>query len=187
MTALLSLKPQISKLDHIFIATDRYDYFTISWDPTSGSIRNERKATDITDRFQRPSHSGHLYLADPEGRLLGLYLYEGIFTAIPIKRQRTGRGVKVLIPEDELGNLAEPVPIRLNELRVINLAFLYGTAVPVVAVLYKDSKNSVHLKSYELNLTVKSIKDPEFKEYPIEGKKLDQGANILIPVPTPYG
>ncbi|KAF3929640.1 hypothetical protein ABW20_dc0107312 [Dactylellina cionopaga] len=187
VTALLSLRPQQSRLDHLFIGTDRYEYFTVSWDPTTGNIQNERKAQDVTDRFQRAAHSGHLYLADPEGRLLGLYLYEGIFTAIPIKRQTKGRGRHTQIPENEIGDLDEPCPIRMNELRIITMAFLYGTAIPVVAVLYKDSKNAVHITTYEVNLTKKAVKDPEFTQWNIKSNNLDHGAKILIPVPDPIG
>ncbi|KAK6363811.1 DNA damage-binding protein 1, variant 2 [Orbilia blumenaviensis] len=187
VTALLSLRPQQSTLDHLFIGTDRYEYFTVSWDPSTGTIRNERKAHDITDRFQRPAQGGHLYLADPEGRLLGLYLYEGIFTAIPIKRQSKGRGRHTQVQEEEIGNLDDPCPIRMNELRVINMTFLYGTNVPVLAVLYSDSRKMVHLITYEVNVTKRAVKDPEFTEWYIKASSLDHGAKILIPVPGPIG
>ncbi|KAK6495462.1 hypothetical protein TWF481_003479 [Arthrobotrys musiformis] len=187
VTALLSLHPQQSTLDHLFIGTDRYEYFTVSWDPSTGTIRNERKAHDVTDRFQRPAQGGHLYLADPEGRLLGLYLYEGIFTAIPIKKQAKGRGRHTQLQEAEIGNLDDPCPIRMNELRVINMVFLYGTNVPVIAVLYLDSKKLVHLITYEVNVTKRAVKDPEFTQWSIKANNLGHGAKILIPVQSPTG
>ncbi|RVD84441.1 uncharacterized protein DFL_006190 [Arthrobotrys flagrans] len=187
VTGLLSLRPQQSTLDHLFLGTDRYEYFTVSWDPRTGTIRNERKAHDVTDRFQRPAQVGHIYLADPEGRLLGLYLYEGIFMAIPIKRQSKGRGRHAQLQESEIGNLDHPCPIRMNELKVINMAFLYGTNVPVIAVLYLDSKKSVHLITYEVNVTKRAVKDPEFTQWGIKANNLDHGAKILIPVPNPTG
>ncbi|KAJ6258970.1 hypothetical protein Dda_5865 [Drechslerella dactyloides] len=187
ITALLSLRPQKSSLDHIFIGTDRFEYFTVSWDPSEGNIRNERKAQDITDRFQRTAHAGHMYLADPEGRLLGLYLYEGIFTAIPIKRQSKGRGKHIKIPEDEIGNLDEPCPIRLDELRVVAMKFLYGTEVPVIAVLFTDSKNVTHLTSYEVVVSKRAVRDSEFRQWKIKANSLDGGVKMLIPVPKPLG
>ncbi|KAF3312430.1 DNA damage-binding protein 1 [Orbilia oligospora] len=187
VTGLLSLRPQQSTLDHLFLGTDRYEYFTVSWDSQTGTIRNERKAHDVTDRFQRPAQVGHLYLADPGGRLLGLYLYEGIFTAIPIKRQSKGRGRHAQLPEAEIGNLDDPCPIRMNELKVINMVFLYGTSVPVIAVLYTDSKKLVHLITYELNVAKRAVKDPEFAQWGIKANNLDHGAKLLIPVDNPTG
>ncbi|KAF3932263.1 hypothetical protein ABW19_dt0202829 [Dactylella cylindrospora] len=65
------------------------------------------------------------------------------------------------------------------------MAFLYGTPIPVVGVLYRDSKNAVHLITYEVNLTKKAVKDPEFKKWAIESSNIDHGAKLLIPVPTP--
>ncbi|KAK6335397.1 hypothetical protein TWF696_002176 [Orbilia brochopaga] len=187
ITALLSLRPEKSPLDHVFVGTDRNEYFTVSWDPTTGHIRNERKAQDITDRFQRSAHAGTTYCADPGGRLLGLYVYEGIFTAIPIKRQSKGRGKHIKIPEDELGNLDEPCPIRMDELRVVTMKFLYGTDVPVIAVLFEDSKNVVHLTSYEVCVSRRAVRDSEFKPWKIKANSLDGGVRFLIPVPTPLG
>ncbi|KAK6356558.1 hypothetical protein TWF718_000909 [Orbilia javanica] len=75
----------------------------------------------------------------------------------------------------------------MNELKVINLAFLYGTNVPVLAVLYSDSGKSVHLATYEVNVTKRAVKDPEFVQWGIKANNLDRGAKILIPVPDPAG
>ena len=53
-----------------------------------------------------------------------------------------------VIPIDDAGQLHEAFNIRLEELTVIDIKFLYGTRQPVVAVLYQDTKEARHFKTY---------------------------------------
>ena len=39
--------------------------------------------------------------------------------------------------------------MRLDELKVLDLAFLHGCAAPTLAVLYEDTKEQRHIKTYE--------------------------------------
>lgn len=52
-----------------------------------------------------------------------------------------------VIPMDN-GNLTEAFNIRLEELHVIDMAFLHGCSVPTLAVLYEDTKHARHIKTY---------------------------------------
>jgi len=191
VTGLLSLKPESSRLEHLFICTDRQGYLTVSWDAEQGTIRNERKATDITDQFQRPASCGHLYLKDPGGRMLGLCLYEGLFTAFPLTTARKGRGAKGKAPmtanELDIGNLDEHAPIRMKELKVQAMTFLYGTTVPVVAVLHCDSRDVVHLMTYEVKVPKKGVEEAALNEWNIKMSNMGLGHKLLIPVPDPIG
>ena len=63
-----------------------------------------------------------------------------------------------VIPIDEQGQLHEAFNIRLEELTVIDIQFLYGTAKPTVALLYQDTKDARHIKTYELAVKEKVVR-----------------------------
>ncbi len=60
-----------------------------------------------------------------------------------------------VIPVDDAGQLHEAFNIRLEELSVIDIKFLYGTRQPTVAVLYQDTKEARHFKTYVVLLKEK--------------------------------
>ena len=60
-----------------------------------------------------------------------------------------------VIPIDDAGQLHEAFNIRLEELSVIDIKFLYGTRQPTVAVLYQDTKEARHFKTYVVLLKEK--------------------------------
>ena len=64
---------------------------------------------------------------------------------------KTGVGVQV-IPIDEKGQLHEASNIRIDELNVLDMKFLEATQKPTLVVLYQDSKEARHVKTYEVNL-----------------------------------
>ena len=63
-----------------------------------------------------------------------------------------------VIPVDDAGQLHEAFNIRLEELTVIDIKFLYGTRQPVVAVLYQDTKEARHFKTYIVLLKDKVLR-----------------------------
>jgi DNA damage-binding protein 1 len=105
---------------------------------------------------------------DPQCRLLGLHLYDGLFKVIPLEERGLGLG--------------EAFNMRLDELKVVDIAFLDGCAAPTIAVLYEDTKEQRHVKTYEV-----SLRDKELVEGPWRHSNLDAGASMLIPVPGSGG
>nr|GEU46573.1 DNA damage-binding protein 1 [Tanacetum cinerariifolium] len=71
--------------------------------------------------------------------------------------------------------------LRLEELQVLDIKFLYGCPKPTIVVLYQDNKDARHVKTYEV-----SLKDKDFVEGPWSQNNLDNGADLLIPVPPPF-
>jgi DNA damage-binding protein 1 len=122
---------------------------------------------DLTDRIGRPTELGQIGIVDPECRMIGLHLYDGLFKVIPM---------------DQKGQLREAFNIRLDQLQVLDIAFLCGTERPTVAVLYQDTKDSRHVKTYEI-----SLKDKEFVEGPWSQDDVEGGSSLIIPVPAPVG
>lgn len=60
-----------------------------------------------------------------------------------------------IIPMDATGKLDEAFNIRVEELTVMDMAFLEGCAQPTVALLYQDTKDHRHIKTYEISLKEK--------------------------------
>ncbi|XP_011011819.1 PREDICTED: DNA damage-binding protein 1a-like isoform X2 [Populus euphratica] len=112
---------------------------------------------DVSDRIGRPTDNGQIGIIDPDCRLIGLHLYDGLF------------------------KLKEAFNIRLEELQVLDIKFLHGCSKPTIVVLYQDNKDARHVKTYEV-----ALKDKDFIEGPWSQNNLDNGADLLIPVPPPF-
>ncbi len=61
-----------------------------------------------------------------------------------------------VIPIDNDGQLHEAFNMRIDELNVLDMRFLEGTLKPTLVVLYQDSKEARHIKTYEVNLKEKA-------------------------------
>ncbi|KAI8524591.1 hypothetical protein RHMOL_Rhmol13G0160800 [Rhododendron molle] len=174
--------------DLLFIATERYKFCVLQWDPDAAEVitsetgksrlqlqmsfngdkvdfNTERAMGDVSDRIGRPTDNGQIGIIDPDCRLIGLHLYDGLFKVIPF---------------DNKGQLKEAFNIRLEELQVLDIKFLYGCPRPTIVVLYQDNKDARHVKTYEV-----ALKDKDFVEGPWSQNNLDNGADLLIPVPPP--
>ncbi|CAA6668092.1 unnamed protein product [Spirodela intermedia] len=163
---LSSCLPLGEAQDFLFIATERYKFCVLQWDGESSELIT-RAMGDVSDRIGRPTDNGQIGIIDPECRLIGLHLYDGLFKVIPF---------------DNKGQLKEAFNIRLEELQVLDIKFLYGCLRPTIVVLYQDNKDARHVKTYEV-----SLKDKDFAEGPWQQANVDNGAGLLIPVPMPLG
>ncbi|GMN54597.1 hypothetical protein TIFTF001_023722 [Ficus carica] len=169
-------RPHGETQDLLFIATERYKFCVLQWDAETSELIT-RAMGDVSDRIGRPTDNGQVVycqcfhcvliigIIDPDCRLIGLHLYDGLFKVIPF---------------DNKGQLKEAFNIRLEELQVLDIKFLYGCLKPTIVVLYQDNKDARHVKTYEV-----SLKDKDFVEGPWSQNNLDNGAALLIPVPPP--
>ncbi|KAK8522408.1 hypothetical protein V6N13_115377 [Hibiscus sabdariffa] len=157
-------RPHGETQDFLFIATERYKFCVLQWDTESSELIT-RAMGDVSDRIGRPTDNGQIGIIDPDCRLIGLHLYDGLFKVIPF---------------DNKGQLKEAFNIRLEELQVLDIKFLYGCSKPTIVVLYQDNKDARHVKTYEV-----ALKEKDFVEGPWSQNNLDNGADLLIPVPPP--
>ena len=121
---------------------------------------------DVRDNIGRPAENGQIGIVDNECRAIGLQLYDGLFKVIPC---------------GEKGGVKEAFNIRLEELRVEDIQFLHGTSKPTIAVLYIDTKDAVHIKTYEIGFTREGV------HIVARGAGDEEGSNKIIPVPAPIG
>ncbi|KAF9588985.1 hypothetical protein IFM89_017664 [Coptis chinensis] len=159
-------RPYGEAQDFLFIATERYKFCVLQWDAETSDLIT-RAMGDVSDRIGRPTDNGQIGIIDPDCRLIGLHLYDGLFKVIPF---------------DNRGQLKEAFNIRLEELQVLDIKFLYGCSKPTIVVLYQDSKDARHVKTYEV-----ALKEKDFVEGPWSQNNLDNGAGLIIPVPMPLG
>ncbi|PIA41691.1 hypothetical protein AQUCO_02200250v1 [Aquilegia coerulea] len=159
-------RPYGEAQDLLFIATDKYRICVLQWDAETSEIITKSNG-DVADRIGRPTDNGQLGMIDPDCRLIGLHLYDGLFKVIPF---------------DNKGQLKEAFNIRLEELQVLDIKFLYGCSKPTIVVLYQDNKDARHVKTYEV-----ALKEKDFVEGPWSQNNLDNGAGLVIPVPRPLG
>ncbi|KAL2869229.1 DDB1/RSE1 family protein [Aspergillus lucknowensis] len=185
--------PANSPTDHLFVGTDRYSYFTLSWDSTQNQVGTERGYVDVADPSSREAQSGSRCMIDPSGRFMTLEIYDGMIVVIPIVQlpsKRRGRQVALPTGPDapRIGELGEPIITRIDELFVRSSAFLHvQSGPPRLALLYEDNQRKVRLKVRELKYSAGAAAESEFTHFADYTQELDLGASHLIPVPAPLG
>ncbi|KAF2754570.1 hypothetical protein EJ05DRAFT_145236 [Pseudovirgaria hyperparasitica] len=190
VTILQKIRPESSPTDHLFIGTDRYMYFTVSWDPDSRQLKTEKSYVDLADRSARESQTGERCLVDPTLKVMTLEIFEGILTVLPIVQKVRKKGLP-----GELGSLSEPIQYRISEMFVRSSAFLYPRSQsdkPTIALLYEDTLGKVRLKLREIRYppTIPDGDTGSGELDIVEGidEELELGASLLIPVAAPsYG
>lgn len=153
--------------DWLFVVTQRFQFCVLAYDPATQQVVTKAHG-NIRDSIGRSSEIVTTGNIDPEGRLIGMNLYEGYFKVIPIDSNK--------------GILKETFNIRLDELRVIDIKFLHGYNKPTICVLYEDYKAARHVKTYHI-----LVKEKDFAEGPWSQSNVEAGASLLVPVPAPCG
>nr|XP_054761206.1 DNA damage-binding protein 1-like [Lytechinus pictus] len=151
----------------LFVLTAKYNACILECVTENGTEEIITKAQgNVQDRIGRPSETGPIGIIDPECRMIGLRLYDGLFKIIPLDRDNK-----------EL----KAFNIRLEELNVIDVQFLYGCHQPTIVFLHQDPHGR-HVKTYEVNL-----REKEFNRGPWKQDNVETEATMVIAVPQPYG
>jgi DNA damage-binding protein 1 len=82
-----------------------------------------------------------------------------------------------IIPISRTGALCEAFNVRLDELKVLDIAFLHNSRYPTVAVLYEDTREGRHIKTYEVDVAQR-----ELVEGPWAQSNLDAGSSLVVPL-----
>ncbi|KAF4631916.1 hypothetical protein G7Y89_g6206 [Cudoniella acicularis] len=176
ISMLAKIRPIGSEIDHLFIGTVRFQYFTVVWNPETRQIDTVQSFVDVTEKYVQDSYTQDRVLVDPNGRHLILELFQGILNLIKIVKPRKGTGEY----------LEKPEQVRITELKILASTFLHTeTDKPKVAFLYDTgSKTGKKLVTYRLvdEKSHYSQFDP-IKDRENEVGDLCFGASHLIPVP----
>ncbi|XP_041095766.1 DNA damage-binding protein 1 isoform X3 [Polyodon spathula] len=160
-------RPKGESKDLLFILTTKYNACILEYKQCGDSIDILTRAHgNVQDRIGRPSETGIIGIIDPECRMIGLRLYDGLFKVIPLDRDNK-----------EL----KAFNIRLEELQVIDVKFLFGCQVPTICFVYQDPQGR-HVKTYEV-----SLREKEFNKGPWKQENVEAEASMVIAVPEPFG
>ncbi|KAJ8724163.1 hypothetical protein PYW07_008143 [Mythimna separata] len=161
-------RPPYENKDLVFILTARYNAMILEWrTAANGELEVVTRAHgNVSDRIGKPAENGILAVIDPQARVIGLRLYDGLFKIIPLDRDST-----------EL----KAASLRLDELNVFDVEFLHGCSNPTIILIHQDL-NGRHIKTHEINL-----REKEFMKIPWKQDNVETEASILIPVPSPLG
>ena len=191
------LRPAYSKTDHLFVGTDRYQYFTVSWDSSRQQLRTEQSFVDQADKVLRDSRESDRCHIDPSRRYMTLELYDGVVTVIPIiqSRRKSSSSRRESVPVDgEAGTLGDPMQVTIEEHTTRSSAFMQtapgSKEKPRMALLWEDNLETPQLKIRELTYIPGAAGDPpsvDMKTVAELRGNLDLGVSHLIPVSAPYG
>jgi len=154
--------PGAPATEDLLVLTSKLQFAVLRWNPATREVVTIAGG-DARDNLGRAMDRPLMSVADPHGRCVGMHLYENLFRIIP------------------RGWTAEAFNVRLGE-TVRDIAFLHGAAaIPVLAVLYSDGDDAVHLKMLGVKLD-----DKDFTDAPGGQTNLEQTASTLIAVPPPF-
>nr|GME02248.1 DNA damage-binding protein 1 [Ipomoea batatas] len=80
-------RPHGETQDLLFIATERYKFCVLQWDAEISEVIT-RAMGDVSDRIGRPTDNGQIGIIDPDCRLIGLHLYDGLFKVFFLDKKR---------------------------------------------------------------------------------------------------
>lgn len=82
---------QYEKKDLVFILTARYNAMILEWRTgANGELEVVTRAHgNVSDRIGKPSENGILAVIDPQARVIGLRLYDGLLKIIPLDKDST--------------------------------------------------------------------------------------------------
>jgi DNA damage-binding protein 1 len=188
ITILESFRPASSRTDHLFIGTDRYQYFTCSWNANIKQLQTEQSYVDLADKVLRDSREMDRCHIDPTGRFMTLELYDGVVTVLPFIQPSNKRQKRENTSASQVGTLGEPVQVRIEELLTRDSALVatdpQGKEAPQLAVLWEDNSGNPQLKVRELKYSPGGEQATAELDTVAElrGDQLDKGVSHLIPV-----
>ena len=196
ITLLHKVRPATSQTDHLFVGTDKYHYFTLSWNAETNELVTEKSCVDVAEKAARDNQTGDRVHIDPSNRFMTLECYEGVVNVLPIAH--AGKG-KRKAAENEIGQLGDPIPVRVPELFVRSTCFLHKRQAgprlpdPAFALLEEDPQHKLRIKIRELEYapSLRPQEEPATAElekgHDVQGE-IELGASHLIPLPPPmYG
>nr|CAG4640606.1 EOG090X00HD [Eulimnadia texana] len=165
IAVMKAFRPQNSKKDLLFVVTFRYNAMILECTGEGENLEIITKAHgNVADKIGKPSETGIIAIIDPSCRVIGLRLYDGLLKIIPLDKD---------VSEIKAYN------IRIEELSIQDIGFLYGCQNPTVVLIHQDSLGR-HVKTHEI-----SLREKEFVKNPWKQENVETEASLLIPVPEP--
>ncbi|XP_033123862.1 DNA damage-binding protein 1-like [Anneissia japonica] len=167
ISTLKLIQSESSAKSQLFVLTAKYNAAILEYKQDGNEVDIITKAHgNVQDRIGRPSETGLIGIIDPDCRAIGLRLYDGPFKVIPLDKDN--RELKAF-------------NVRLEELNVIDVQFLFGCGKPTIAFIHQDGQGR-HVKTYEIKMAERELAPGPWKQDNVETE-----ASMVIAVPQPYG
>ncbi|KAG0722328.1 DNA damage-binding protein 1 [Chionoecetes opilio] len=149
------LQEKNEKKDLLFILTTRYCAMILECVGDGDQLEILTRAHgNVADKIAftkfffyqtgKPCETGMIAIVDPQARCIVLRLYEGLIKVIPL---------------DKDNNELKAYNIRVDELQIQDIEFLYGCSNPTIIIIYQDTHGR-HIRTHEI-----SLKEKEFSKY----------------------
>ncbi|KAK3389322.1 mono-functional DNA-alkylating methyl methanesulfonate N-term-domain-containing protein [Podospora didyma] len=179
ISMLQKLRPKDTDVDLLFVGTERFQYFTLLWDPETSQLVTNQSFLDPAEHQMREAQSMDRCIVDPSGKFLAMHLWEGVLSML-----RLGNRKNNAMKLDWLDN------VRLSEIFIRASTFLYTeTGHPKVAFLYQTRSDASEyadskLATYRLTSNDQNTEPSRFEEKDriIDIDIQGLGAAMLIPV-----
>jgi len=163
ISSMACYRPAGLDQDVLFVLTERKTFCILGYDNVNRKFIT-RASGNLKDRVGRELEYGYRTTVDPDGRMIGISIYQGTFKILPISGQ----------------NLKEAFNVRLEMLTYCDIKFLYGCPRPTLCVLFEDNRRGKHIRTQ-----IVDQRDKELQNGPWQHDNLDSTAHTLIPVSSP--
>lgn len=176
ISILQKISPKDADLDLLFVGTDRFQYFTLGWNPETESLDTVNSFHDLHERHMRDSQSQDKCITDPTGQYMVVLVWEGVLNILRLGNRKNSR--TEVQWQDQC---------RITELFIKSATFLHvETGKPKVAFLYQTRTDipDAQLVTYNLYSDEKNTQASRFEARDQVDKfsVQDPGAAMLIPV-----
>ncbi|ETS83019.1 hypothetical protein PFICI_04895 [Pestalotiopsis fici W106-1] len=176
ISILQKISPKDADLDLLFVGTDRFQYFTLGWNPDTESLDTISSFHDMHERHMRDSQSQDKCITDPTGQYMVVLVWEGVLNILRLGNRKNSR--TEVQWQDQC---------RITELFIKSATFLHvETGKPKVAFLYQTRTDipDAQLVTYNLYSDEKNTQASRFEARDQVDKfaMQDPGAAMLIPV-----
>ena len=89
-------RPPGAAQDELFVSTERFGFCVLAYE--GGDIVT-RAHGDLSDRVGKPCDNGQLCAIEPECRMIGLHMYDGLFKVIPGKLRSSDDAFNIRLEE----------------------------------------------------------------------------------------
>eukprot|EP00300_Choanocystis_sp_HF-7_P006534 c14763_g1_i1.p1 GENE.c14763_g1_i1~~c14763_g1_i1.p1 ORF type:complete len:1112 (+),score=311.81 c14763_g1_i1:32-3367(+) len=163
--------------DMLLVLTEKLNTLILSYNTARGEIVTRARGS-VQEPIGTRRDDELLGIVDPECRVIGFFLYSGLFKLIPISHSLATSSTS---SQADSFRLEEAFNVKVEEMVVVDAVFLSSKKQPMVAYIYQNNDKTRHFKLMSVNLKSKTW------TLEWEAPCSDSEMKTLIPIPEPYG
>ncbi len=109
-----------NQLDYLFLCTEKYQYSILAYNENTSTVDTLVDGT-VKEAIGRPSENGVISAIHPQGKMIGLHLYEGNFKIVPLSRDPLSSSSSSAT--NRVSDFARPFQVRLEHVNVLDIKF----------------------------------------------------------------